>query len=225
MTGLAWRWIGFHILAFGLHSLAASCIGSMESVYGDAGTSASSLTGNVLAYAVLPILVATAQVLALAGNGFPIRPILWFLVTIVGISLGFRVSEDVIGPAFHLIARPLIKSTAHLMSAAMYSVWAVVFVTQGAVLALAQGVPLLFRVTRPLSMLWAVSVLGAWSIAQGVDYLVGQVTISVEARLDPSVTLGEAIACLAGAASCGASFAALLLPALRRLLAHRPLAA
>ena len=218
--GLAGRWVGLHALAFAIDNLLTLCIWSAVRTVGDVHAFNRSATGILLAHGLRGLFVAGAQVVALSGSAFPTSRRSWFVWTAGGVVTGSWMSVVAMEPAFRLLAAPFLRSAPAVRDSACYSVWAVVFLTQGILLGAAQAIPLR-RTDRSRALIWAASATGGWMLGEAGAYALGQ---GVQALL--AVPPGEWPLVLDGTAWVGSVLSGLLfavvqLPALRRLLAPR----
>ncbi len=221
MSGLASRWIGYHALAFGIDALAGACIWSVAWHLGSPWEFVTGWSGWILAWVIRGFLVALAQPLALIGCGFPVGPLRWGVATWLGWGVAWGAAMQVMG-VFIRATGPMIRAGTVDPSKSGYVMVGFTIVTGGVVFALAQGAAMFRRVPGRAILLWMPAVLGAWVVA---DLAVAVPTwLSRPGDYVPSfeVDLLSALQGMLVGGGQGSLFAAVLLPALRRLLALRP---
>lgn len=220
LRGLFRRWLGLHALAFAVDSLVASCIYLVVIAQGRLWDYAPSVTAAAVDWSVRAFLVATAQSAAILGTRFPARPLAWGGATFAGIVLGALASRLTMSAVIRLVGLkgPLAGVDS---STAGYVMWGAMATAAGGVLALAQAVVLFRRVSRERLLLWTGLVLAGWIAPQAINVIVARLELG-DGIPDLRITLWVALKAMGEAAVSGLVFAAIPLPALRRLLAPRP---
>ena len=218
MRGFAARWILLHVLAFGVQSLLYSSY--FLAMTWSAWAQHSEAIRVLLNYGVLAALVAAAQGLALASCGFPVPARLWMPVTAGALALGAWFCRA-IGEGLFLRLLQLFGSGRGMDYLAVYTTIGIQALMQGALLGAAQGAVLRCRGERSSWILWSASVMGGWLAGQGAAAAIEASQSSIFA-MDKVLSLRNSLRQLTSATAFGAVFAAVTLPALRKLLGRPP---